>query len=71
LALIDLILREKLIGESLEPMVKLYRSYLDLQRKAFFVTDGSKEFTKLGFIKGWTQKEVADIGADSEEADNI
>lgn len=69
--MIDLVLRENLIGESMIPLVKMYRNYLDLQRKAFFVTDGSKEFTKLGFIKGWTQKEVADIGADSEEADNI
>ncbi len=52
IAMIDFLIEEDLLGESFNPLLKLYRSYLFKQRKAFFATAGSTEITKLGFIQG-------------------
>lgn len=52
IALIDTILKERVLPETLTPLVKLFRSFLVQQRKAFFASVGSTEITKLGFIQG-------------------
>ena len=52
MAMVDTMLKNKLIPEKMVPFVKLYRSYLDQQRKAFFVTVGSDVITKLGVLLG-------------------
>ena len=55
MAMIDTMLKNKLISPKLIVIVKLYRAYLDQQRKAFFSSVGSTEITKLGFILGDTR----------------
>ena len=52
MAMIDTMLKHGLIPQQLVPFVKLYRSYLDQQRKAFFVTIDSDVITKLGILLG-------------------
>ncbi|RLI49186.1 MAG: hypothetical protein DRP09_20875 [Candidatus Thorarchaeota archaeon] len=52
LAIIDTILKNGLLPPAMVPFAKLYRSFLDQQRKAFFASAGSSEITKLGFILG-------------------
>jgi hypothetical protein len=52
MALVDTILKNDLINPNLRFIIKLYRSYLNQQRKAFFASVGSTEITKLGFIQG-------------------
>lgn len=59
MALIDTILKHQLVDPALTFLIKLYRSYLDQQRKAFFASVGSTEITKLGFIQGDTRKVVS------------
>jgi len=52
MAAIDVFLSSGLIDPKIAPIVKLYRAYLNQQRKAFFASVGSTEVTKLGFILG-------------------
>jgi len=52
MATIDTFLKVELLPRSTIPLVKLYRAYLNQQRKAFFATLGSTEISKLGFILG-------------------
>jgi len=52
MAMVDTMLKHGLINAKLVPFVKLYRSYLDQQRKAFFTTMGSDVITQLGFLLG-------------------
>jgi hypothetical protein len=52
MAMVDTILKNNLVTPSFQYLIKLYRSYLDQQRKAFFASVGSTEITKLGFIQG-------------------
>ena len=52
MAIVDTILKHGLIPTQFVPFVKLYRSYLDQQRKAFFVTIDSDVITKLGLLLG-------------------
>jgi len=52
MAMVDTMLKHGLIHAKLVPFVKLYRSYLDQQRKAFFVSVGSDVITKLGVLLG-------------------
>lgn len=52
MAMIDTMLKHGLLPKKLVPFVKLYRSYLDQQRKAFFVSVGSDVITKLGVLLG-------------------
>jgi len=54
IAVIDTMLKNRLIPKDMVMFVKLYRSYLQQQRKAFFASVGSTEITKLGFILGDT-----------------
>jgi len=54
IAVIDTMLKNGLLPKEMIIFVKLYRSYLDQQRKAFFASIGSTEITKLGFILGDT-----------------
>jgi len=51
MAMIDTMLKHGLIDGRLIPFVKLYRSYLDQQRKAYF-SNLCTEITKLGFLLG-------------------
>lgn len=51
IAKIDTFLKTGLIPKELVPIVKLYRAYLNQQRKAYFASMSS-EVTKLGFILG-------------------
>ena len=51
LAVIDWVIENKLIPEKAIPLLKLYRSFLDRERKAFFASVCS-EISKLGFILG-------------------
>jgi len=52
MAAIDTFLSLGLIDPKIVAIVKLYRAYLNKQRKAFFASIGSTEVTKLGFILG-------------------
>jgi len=52
MAMVDTMLKHGLISVELVPFVKLYRSYLDQQRKAFFTSVGSDVITKLGVLLG-------------------
>jgi len=52
MAAIDVFLSLGLIDPKIKSIVKLYRAYLNQQRKAFFASIGSTEVTKLGFILG-------------------
>lgn len=52
MAKVDTILKSGLIPKELIPFVKLYRRYLDQQRKAFFTSVGSDVITKLGVLLG-------------------
>lgn len=52
MAMVDVMLKNGLISQKMIPLIKLYRSYLDQQRKAFFVTVGSDVITKLGVLLG-------------------
>lgn len=56
IALIDTVLEEKILPNRVVPLLKLYRSYLIKQRKAFFASVGSTEITKLGFLQGDPRK---------------
>lgn len=51
MAMIDTMLKHGLINAELIPIVKLYHSYLDQQRKAYF-SNLCTEITKLGFLLG-------------------
>jgi len=51
MAMVDTMLKHGLINPKLIPFVKLYRSYLDQQRKAYF-SNLCTEITKLGFLLG-------------------
>lgn len=59
MAIIDTMLKNGLISESMVLFVKLYRSYLDQQRKAFFASVGSTEITKLGFLLGLSDDSIS------------
>lgn len=52
MAMVDTMLKHNLIPTQFVPFIKLYRSYLDQQRKAFFVTIDSDVITKLGLLLG-------------------
>jgi hypothetical protein len=52
IAKIDTMLKNNLLSKEFEIFAKLYRNYLDQQRKAFFATVGSTEISKLGFLLG-------------------
>lgn len=52
MATVDTMLKNGLITPKLIPFIKLYRSYLDQQRKAFFTSVGSDVITKLGVLLG-------------------
>jgi len=51
MALIDALMKNGLIPESMTLFIKLYRSILDQQRKAYFGATAT-EITKLGFLLG-------------------
>jgi len=57
MALVDVLLEHGLIPEQFKIPVKLYRAYLDKQRKAFFASTCS-EISKLGFLLGSQRKEI-------------
>lgn len=59
IAKIDTLLKNDILPPQLIPITKLYRSYLDQQRKAFFASVGCTEITKLGFIQGDMRKVVS------------
>ena len=52
LATIDTMLKNGLLPKKIIAFVKLYRSFLDQQRKAFFSSIGCTEISKLGFLLG-------------------
>lgn len=52
MAKIDTFLKYGLLPAKIIPLVKLYRAYLDQQRKAFFASVGCTEISKLGFLLG-------------------
>jgi len=52
IAVIDTMLKNGLIPKNMTMFIKLYRSYLDQQRKAFFTSVGSDVITKLGVLLG-------------------
>lgn len=52
IAVIDTMLKNGLIPEKLKIFAKLYRSYLDQQRKAFFASVRCDVISQLGFIQG-------------------
>lgn len=52
MAMIDTMLKHKVIPEKMVPLIKFYRSYLNQQRKAFFLSVGSDVITKLGVLLG-------------------
>lgn len=54
IAVVDTMLKNGLIPKDMVVFVKLYRNYLQQQRKAFFASVGCTEITKLGFILGDT-----------------
>lgn len=58
MATIDMMLKHGLIPKKVVPLAKLYRAYLDQQRKAWLSSVGSDIITKLGFILGDTRKVV-------------
>lgn len=51
MAIIDFMLRNDLLRGSLKLLAKLYRDFLNQQRKAFF-SSTSSEISKLGFMLG-------------------
>lgn len=59
MAIIDTMLKAGIIPDSMILYVKLYRSYLDQQRKAFFASVGSTEITKLGFLLGLSDDSIS------------
>jgi len=59
MAAIDIFLNSGLIDPKIAPIVKLYRAYLNQQRKAFFASIGSTEVTKLGFILGLREQTLS------------
>jgi len=59
MAIIDTMLKAELIPDTMVLLVKLYRSYLDQQRKAFFASVGSTEITKLGFLLGLSDDSIS------------
>lgn len=52
IALIDATIEAGILPSNLIPWLKLYRIYLQKQRKAFFASVGCDVVTKLGFIQG-------------------
>ena len=52
IATIDTMLKNELIPKDFIVFVKLYRSYLDQQRKAFFASVRCDVISQLGFIQG-------------------
>lgn len=52
IASIDTMLKNGLIPKDFVIFVKLYRSYLDQQRKAFFASVRCDVISQLGFIQG-------------------
>ena len=59
MAVIDTMLKYGLIPKEQVLLVKLYRAYLDQQRKGFFASVGSTEITKLGFILGLSDDSIS------------
>lgn len=59
IAMVDTILKNGLIPENFVVFVKLYRDYLNQQRKAWFASVGSTEITKLGFIQGEPRRHIS------------
>lgn len=55
MAMIDFILKENLASPELSKILRLYRSYLDQQRKAFFSTVDADILTKLAILVGYKQ----------------
>lgn len=52
IALIDATKESRALPAALNPLMDLYRVYLQKQRKAFFASVGCDVITKLGFIQG-------------------
>jgi hypothetical protein len=52
IALIDFIIESELVNDKTKKIITLYRNFLDLQRKAFFVTVDSDILTKLAILVG-------------------
>lgn len=52
MAKIDVFLKYGLLPQKVVPIIKLFRAYLDQQRKAFFASVGCTEISKLGFMLG-------------------
>lgn len=52
IAIIDTMLKNNILPESVKLLVKLYRSYLNQQRKAFFASVRCDVISQLGFIQG-------------------
>ena len=66
MAKIDLILEQNLVSSPrVIKMLKLYRAYLDKQRKAFFASVCG-EITKLGFMLGYEEDDTITVGADNK-----
>lgn len=61
MALVDVLLEHQLIPEKFIVPVKLYRAYLDKQRKAYFASTCS-EISKLGFLLGSQRRESSADG---------
>ncbi len=64
MAFIDVCLRNNLLKQSLVPLVKLFRAYLDQRRKAHFVTERADIISILGFILGVKDEHIR--GSDEE-----
>jgi len=71
LAMIDVFLKNNLLPKQIIPIVKLYRAYLDQQRKAFFASVGSTEITKLGFIQGDPRRVIRATAPATEYPDDF
>ena len=52
MATVDTMLKNGLIPKDMVPLVKLYRSFLNQHRKAFFAGVGCDVITKLGMMLG-------------------
>jgi len=62
MATLDVLQEYFITDPRMKVLIKLYRAYLNQQRKAFFASVGSTEITKLGFILGREGKmENADL----------
>jgi len=52
MAVLDTMLKHDLVPPQFKAMIKLYRSYLNQQRKAFFASVDADVITKLGMMLG-------------------